>query len=108
MSIYLKEARRTLQLAAPIMVGQVSQMLMGLTDSLMIGHLGKVPLAASAFAGSLFGLFFTIGIGLLIPIAVLVSQAHGAEDNGEVRKWMRHGSAVGLGSGILCLSLIHI
>jgi len=102
MSLYRKEARRTLQLAAPIVVGQVSQMLMGLTDSLMIGHLGKVPLAASAFAGSIFGLFFTIGIGLLIPVAIKVSQAHGAEDKGEVGQAMKHGSAIALGSGIVC------
>ena len=102
MSLYVTEARRTLQLAAPIMVGQVSQMLMGLTDSLMIGHVGKVPLAASAFAGSLFGLFFTIGIGLLIPVAIKVSQAHGAKDNAEVAQAMKHGSAVALGAGVLC------
>ncbi len=102
MSLYVKEARRTLQLAAPIMVGQVSQMLMGLTDSLMIGQVGKVPLAASAFAGSLFGLFFTIGIGLLIPVAIKVSQAHGATDNAEVAEAMKHGSAIALGAGILC------
>ncbi|MDA8528772.1 hypothetical protein N9K67_08255 [Opitutaceae bacterium] len=53
MSGLLYEARRTLVLAGPIIVGQVSQMLMGVTDALMIGHVGKVPLAASAFAGSL-------------------------------------------------------
>ncbi len=102
MSLYRKEARRTLQLATPIMVGQVSQMLMGLTDSLMIGQLGKVPLAASAFAGSIFGLFFTIGIGLLIPLAIKVSQALGAQDNAEVKLAMQHGSAVALGAGGLC------
>lgn len=95
MSSYVQEARRTLALAGPIIVGQVSQMLMGVTDSIMIGHVGKVPLAASAFAGSLFGIFFMAGIGLLIPVAILVSRAHGAGDEGEAAEWMRHGTLLG-------------
>ena len=48
-----RETRTTLALAGPIIVGQVSQMLMGLTDSVMIGRVGSVPLAASAFAGTM-------------------------------------------------------
>ena len=41
----LRELRPTLSLAVPIVVGQVSQTLMGITDSVMIGRVGKVPLA---------------------------------------------------------------
>ena len=41
-SDYLRELRPTLALAAPIVVGQVSQMLMGVTDSIMIGQAGKI------------------------------------------------------------------
>lgn len=96
MSAYVQEARRTLVLAGPIIVGQLSQMLMGVTDSVMIGHVGKVPLAASAFAGSIFGLFFVVGIGLLIPVAVLVSRAHGGGSESEAGEWFRHGTVLAL------------
>src|SRR5688500_18584983 len=51
---YLHEIRPTLTLAAPIVVGQVSQMMMGVVDSAMIGHAGTVPRAASAFANNIF------------------------------------------------------
>ena len=37
---WTKELRPTLALALPIMVGQVSQMLMGILDSVMVGRLG--------------------------------------------------------------------
>ena len=47
MSALFTEARRTLALAGPIIIGQVSQILLGVTDNLMIGQVGKVPLAAS-------------------------------------------------------------
>lgn len=106
---YLKEARLTLVLAAPIIVGQVSQMLMGITDSIMIGRVGKVPLAASAFAGSLWGVAFLLGLGLLIPVAVLVSRAHGAGRDAEAGDWLRHGVLLALAvSGLLCLLMFSL
>jgi MATE family multidrug resistance protein len=101
----LSELRQTLALALPITVGQVSQVLMGLTDSAMVGHVGKVPLAASAFAGSVFGVFFVAGIGLLAPVSVLVARAHGAGRSDECARWLRHGLAVALAMGI-CLALL--
>ena len=96
----LAELRPTLALALPITVGQVSQILMGLTDSAMVGHVGKVPLAAAAFAGSVFGLFFIVGTGLLVPVSVLVARAHGAGRPDECGQWLRHGLAVALAVGV--------
>ena len=57
----IRELRPTLTLALPIVVGQLSQMLMGVTDSMMIGHAGTVPLAASSFGGNVFSLFYIFG-----------------------------------------------
>lgn len=94
MSSYAYESRRTLKLAAPIIIGQVSQMLMGVTDALMIGHVGKVPLAASAFAGSLFGFLFMIAIGMLIPVSIMVSRAHGGGEEAEAGQWLKHGVVI--------------
>lgn len=94
MSLFWKEARLTLALALPIVVGQVSQMLMGVTDSIMIGRLGAVPLAASAFAGGVFSVFFVVGIGLLLPVAVFVSREHGAGDDRAGATWLKHGVAL--------------
>ncbi len=90
------ELRPTLALAVPITVGQVSQVLMGITDSVMVGHVGRVPLAASAFALSVFGLFFIAGTGLLVPVSVLVARAHGARQPDECARWLLHGVAVAL------------
>jgi len=102
----LQEARRTLALAGPIIVGQVGQMLMGVADSVMIGQVGKVPLAAAAFAGSVFGLVFIVGIGALVPVAVLVSRAHGAGRDDECRQWVQHGVMLAaLGSTLAAIGL---
>lgn len=101
MSLFFKEARATLGLALPIVVGQVSQMLMGVTDSIMIGRVGAVPLAASAFASGVFSVFFVIGIGLLLPVAVFVSREHGAGDDRAGASWLQHGVALAVVASLI-------
>src|SRR6185503_20701633 len=91
---YFTEARKTLLLAVPIMAGHLSQMLMGVLDSAMVGRVGVVPLAASAFANGLLSVPFLFGIGLLQAISVRVSQAHGAGNREETGEMLRHGLAI--------------
>ena len=73
MKAVIRESRATLVLAIPITIGQVSQMLMGITDSVMIGRTGAIPLAASSFGLGVFNIFFIVGVGLLTPVAVFAS-----------------------------------
>lgn len=106
MSVYLRQARITLRLALPMVVGQVSQMLLGVIDSVMIGRLGAVPLAASAFAGGIFMLFFMVGVGLLLPVAVLVSRDHGAGKTTDVAQWLQHGTVLAVLAGLAEVGLM--
>ncbi len=96
---YLREIRPTLGLALPIVVGHVSQTLMGVTDSAMIGHAGTVPLAAASFATSVFNLFFVVGIGLMLPTAIFVARSRGAAQPQEAAEYLRHGLALALAFG---------
>lgn len=93
--------RATLALAVPIMAGQLSQMLMGVTDSVMVGRVGVVPLAASAFANSLLSVPFLAGIGLLQCVSVRAAQAHGAGDRQETGEVLRHGLVLAALCGVL-------
>lgn len=97
----LRELRPTLSLAVPIIVGQVSQTLMGITDSVMIGRVGKVPLAASAFATSVFNFVYITGLGLLVAVSIHVARAHGARQSRECSEYLRHGMALGVGLGVI-------
>jgi multidrug resistance protein, MATE family len=98
-----RELRPTLALAFPIVVGQVGQMLMGITDTVMIGRVGAVPLAASAFANGVCNLVFIVGVGLLLPVAVLTARAHGAKEPRECAEYLRHGIALGWWIGVVAL-----
>lgn len=105
---FREEARRTLFLAVPMMAGQLSQMLMGVADSAMVGRVGVVPLAASAFANGLLSVPFLFGIGLLQAISVRVSQAHGAGDRRETGELLRHGLALAGVAGLGLVALMAI
>jgi multidrug resistance protein, MATE family len=95
----LRELRPTLALAFPIVVGQVSQMLIGLTDSAFIGRVGTVPLAAAAFTHGVFGIFYIVGLGLLLGTGVFAARDHGAGDEIGCAAWLRHGRALALAVG---------
>ncbi|HVU34340.1 MAG TPA: MATE family efflux transporter [Opitutaceae bacterium] len=103
---YLREIRPTVALAVPIIVGQVSQMLMGVTDSVMIGHAGTVPLAASSFGGNVFNVFYVVGIGMLVPVSIFTARAHGAERPEDASEYLRHGCAIAAGFGLLEMLLL--
>jgi MATE family multidrug resistance protein len=95
-----RELGPTLGLAFPIVVGQVSQMLIGLTDNAFIGRVGTVELAAAAFTHSVFNIFYVVGIGLLLGTGVLAARDHGAGDEAGCAAWLRHGRALALGVGL--------
>jgi MATE family multidrug resistance protein len=105
-SQYLSELKRTLLLATPIAAGHLGQMILGFVDTLMIGRVGVVPLAASAFANVLIHFVFIIGVGLLSSVAVLVSHAHGAANRSEAAEVLRRGLLIAFLSGCLMFGLL--
>ncbi len=97
---WVKEARPTLALAAPIMAGMLGHMMIGLADTLMVGRVGVVPLAASALVNTLTHLPFVFFFGLLSSIGVLTSQARGAQHPREAGEVLRHGLVLALAAGL--------
>ncbi|MFZ4683281.1 MAG: MATE family efflux transporter [Terrimicrobiaceae bacterium] len=98
----LSENRRTLALAAPIAAGHVSQMLMGLADTVMVGNVGVVPLAACAFANTVLMIPFIFGFGLLAGVSVRASHAFGAGRAHQCGEVLRAGAVMAavIGTGV--------
>ncbi len=99
-SILVREGRSTLLLAFPLIAGQVSQMLVGLSDTLMIGRLGVVPLAASTFANTILYLPMMVGIGMTMAVSIRVSQARGAGNSAMAREALRNGLFIAFVVGV--------
>lgn len=104
----VRELRLTLALALPMIVGQVSQMLIGLSDNAFIGRVGTVELAAAAFTHGIFGMFYIVGIGLLLPVGVFTARDHGAGDDAGCAAWLRHGRAMSLVVGVGALGVLAV
>jgi multidrug resistance protein, MATE family len=68
----------TFQLAYPVIIGQLGIIMMGVVDSLMVGHLGAAPLAAASLGNSLAFIILIIGIGVSLAVTPLVAIAVGA------------------------------
>ncbi len=66
-----------LQLAAPVMIGQLGHIMASVADSVMVGQLGTIPLAAVALANSIFAVFMVFGIGVAFGLTPLVAYADG-------------------------------
>ncbi|MDX6766592.1 MAG: MATE family efflux transporter [Candidatus Methylacidiphilales bacterium] len=94
------ELRETLGLALPIMAGQVGQMLMGTADTVMVGRVGTVPLAACALANTVMSVGLMFGIGLLASVSIQVSHAHGAGRPDHAAESLRHGLLLALVVGL--------
>jgi MATE family multidrug resistance protein len=79
-SAIVSETRATLALAVPLAAANLAQMAMSVIDTIMVGTLGAVPLAAVALGG---GLYFTSAVifqAVLNAVAPLVAHAIGTGD----------------------------
>jgi MATE family multidrug resistance protein len=96
-----RENRHTLALAFPIVAGLVGQMLMGLTDTLMVGRVGTVPLAACGFSNTLLAIPLVFGFGVLAGVSVNASHAFGAGKPHLAGESLRGGLAISMVMGLL-------
>lgn len=80
----------TLKLAIPISTGQLGHVMLGVVDSLMVGKLGAVPLAAASLVNGLFFLIIVIGIGMTMAASPLIAMAKGRGRNKECGQILNH------------------
>src|ERR1700731_1736210 len=75
------EIRATIAVPAPLAVGYLAPMLVALANTLMVGHLGAVPLAAAGLGGALYFMLVMLCQGVLTAVAPLAAHAIGADDH---------------------------
>lgn len=69
--------KRNLKVAFPVMLTQFGAALVGLADSIMVGHYGTTDLAAVSFSNALFFTVMVFSMGALMGITPLVGHVHG-------------------------------
>lgn len=92
---------RTLVLAGPLIVGQVTSFGMNFVDTVMAGRLGMVDLGAIAVGSAIWSAGFLFALGVLLAVSATVSQLDGAGRKGQAGEFVRQalwlGVALGLG-----------
>ena len=88
---YKSEAKNTLKLAFPIILGELAQMSLHLIDTAMVGVVGYKQLAAASLVLNVINIPFILGIGITIAVAQMVSMAHGRFDKQLVSHYFYNG-----------------
>ena len=91
-----REMRPTVSLAAPVVIAEVGWVWMQIVDIAMVGRLGPEAIGAVGVGSSLFLALSVFGMGLLLGLDTLVSQAFGARNRAECDDWLRHGVVLAL------------
>ena len=78
--IYKTHFKETLLLAYPVSIAHLGHVMLGVVDSMMVGHVGSDSLAAASLVNGLGFLFLVFGLGLSLIITPLVAIARGKKD----------------------------
>ncbi|HEY3540615.1 MAG TPA: MATE family efflux transporter [Trinickia sp.] len=81
---FSRHAAETARLAAPLAISQLSQMAMGVTDTILLGSLGADALAAGGLGAGVFFVVVTLLQGVLTSVSVTVANARGAQADDRV------------------------
>ena len=90
------ELRPLGRLAWPVILAEIGWMAMGIVDTLMVGPLGPEAIGGVGLAGILFFALAACGMGILLGLDTVVSQAYGAGDHEACRRWLWQGLWLGL------------
>jgi MATE family multidrug resistance protein len=94
-------ARETLALGLPLAGSSLAQFLLHVTDVVMMGWYGVVPLAAVVLGASTFFIVFVLGSGFAKAVLPLVATALARGDETQVRRDTRMGLWLSIAYGVV-------
>ncbi len=86
-----RELRAMVLLAVPVVLSELGWMAQAIVDTIMVGKLGPVAIGAVALGNAVYYTPALFGIGLLLGLDTLVSQAHGRRNHDECHRWLAQG-----------------
>lgn len=92
----VSELRALARLALPIVVIQLGLMFMGVVDTIMVGHVSPQALGAVALGNLYFFAAAIFGMGVLLSLDPVISQAVGAHDDVAIARAVQRGFVISL------------
>ncbi len=100
---YKEHFHKNFTLAFPVMMSQMGHILVSVSDSVMVGRLGAIPLASVSLALSIFSVIMLFGIGVSYGMTPLVAQADGENDKEKSASILKHGGILNFIVGLLLM-----
>jgi MATE family multidrug resistance protein len=106
--IYRPHYRENLKLAMPVVISQTGQMLVQISDVIIIGHFaGTISLAAVSLANSTFVVAMVAGMGISYGITPLIAQHNGSGNYAECGRLLSNSLFINVISGfVLCGAIL--
>ncbi|MEJ8755496.1 MATE family efflux transporter [Pontibacter sp. H259] len=77
---YREHFSKNFTLAYPVVLSQLGHIMVSVFDSLMVGQIGTVPLAAASLGNSIFMITMVFGLGVSFSITPLIAAAEGRKN----------------------------
>ncbi|MBB6610035.1 MATE family efflux transporter [Pontibacter sp. Tf4] len=74
---YKEHFAKNFSLAYPVVLSQLGHIMVSVFDSLMVGQIGTIPLAAASLGNSIFMIVMVFGMGVSFSITPLIAAAEG-------------------------------
>ncbi len=88
---YQDHSRAILKLGMPLILSNLAQFAIHITDTVMLGWYDVTALAASTIAGTMFFVIFIVGAGFAQAVTPMVAAAAEEDDDVQVRRVTRMG-----------------
>jgi MATE family multidrug resistance protein len=98
--------RQLVALALPIIISRGSQVVVGVTDAIMVGKLGNAALAATTAGAVNAYTLFIFPMGIVFVVASFASQLTGAGDPAGARRFANYGLLVALAWQLVCFLML--
>ncbi|MCO6505232.1 MAG: MATE family efflux transporter [Snodgrassella sp.] len=102
----LRECRRLVRLALPILIAQAAQVGVGAVDTVMAGHASANDLAGVALGSNVFTTLYITLLGVMAALQPILAQLYGAGKTTEIGEQGRQGLWFGLFLGVLGMLLL--
>lgn len=92
--------RKNIVLAYPVVIGQLGHIMVSVADSMMVGRVGVVPLAAATFANAIYTVLILFGIGVSYAMTPLVASED-PNNKSQLLKYLQNGLLMNICTGVI-------
>jgi len=98
---YKEHFSKNFILAYPVVLSQLGHIMVSVFDSLMVGQIGTIPLAAASLGNSIFTIVLVFGLGVSYSITPLIAAADGRRNYTRISLLLLNGLISNVLLGIL-------